>query len=185
MNFKKKLEIADFKAMHHLEMKYYDDSHITPYEEAYRWYLTFPWSNCALYDDERLVGFLDLFPIKQELYEKICAGKYNDINLKVEDIVDVFSNPKERVHMFLCCIVIEEEYRKTDALNLLFKRQIEFYKPFVEKGLQIGNVITDNVTPAGDRFSKRLGFRRHIESTHDSVINICDYLDFVKRIEEL
>jgi len=185
MEFKEQLDLDDFRNMYLLEADYYDESHITPYQEAYRWYLAFPWSNCCLYDKDVLVGFLDLFPIGEDLYAKILTGEFNDADLKQEDIVDVFSQTGNRVHMFLSCIVIRKEYRKTDALKRLLQKQVAFYQPFLALGLKVGNIITDNVTRQGEGFSARLGFERGVLSAHDSVIHVCDYKDFVKKIEEL
>lgn len=185
MNFRENLTLDDFKDMHHLEAKYYDESHITPYQEAYRWYLAFPWSNAALYEQGKLVGFLDLFPVDEDLYFKIAEGEFSDADLKAEDMIDIGTPQKGVLHMFLCCIVIDEAYRKTDALKLLLQKQVDFYKPFIENGLQIEKIITDNVTQAGDRFSTRLGFSKHRESTHGSTINVGDYADFTRRIEGL
>ena len=58
MEVRNHLDLTDFIRMHDLELKFYDESHITPYEEAYRWFLAFPWSNCSIYDGDRLAGFL-------------------------------------------------------------------------------------------------------------------------------
>ncbi len=185
MEFKEKLNLDDFKAMYHLEAVYYEKIHITPYQESYRWYLAFPWSNCCLVDGDNLVGFLDMFPISENLFGQIKSGKFNDADLKTQDIVDVFSMPNSTSHMFLSCIVIHQDYRKTDALSMLLKKQVAFYKPFIEKGLQVGWIITDNVTKEGEGFSQRFGFIRETISSHDSVINISDYKGFAKRIEEL
>ncbi len=185
MEFKEQLNLDDFKAMYHLEAAYYEETYITPYQESYRWYLAFPWSNCCLVDGEVLVGFLDMFPISEDLFNQIKVGEFNDSDLKTQDIVDVFSMPKGPVHMFLSCIVIHKDYRKTDALTMLLKKQVAFYKHFIEKGLQVEWIITDNVTKEGEGFSRRLGFIKETISSHDSVINISDYKGFAKRIEEL
>lgn len=185
MEYREQLNLNDFKAMHQLEAEYYEESHITPYQEAYRWYLAFPWSNRCLYDGDVLVGFLDLFPISEDLCSRIKRGNFNDADLKARDIVDVFSQPKQPVHLFLSCIVIHKDYRKTEALSLLLKKQVAFYRPFIENGLKVISIITDNVTQEGEGFSRRLGFERVTRSSHDSVIYSGDYGDFAKRIEEL
>ena len=184
MIFKDNLTLEDFKKMSDLESKYYDESHITPYEEAYRCYLSFPWSNKALWDNDILIGFLDLYPIKNDLFNQIKAGVFNDKNAGLDDVLDIFNNCDEKINMFLSCIVIDKEYRKTGALKKLLKEQIDFYK---DQGVffNVSSIITDNVTKQGEGFSKRIGLTKVIETDHNSVVYIGDYMEFVKRIEEL
>ncbi|MBR7110226.1 MAG: hypothetical protein IKC90_09305, partial [Akkermansia sp.] len=43
-------------------------------------------------------------------------------------------------------------------------------------------VITDNVTAAGEAFSRRYGFRELLRSDHDSTVYTQSWADFVKRI---
>lgn len=196
LTFKTHYTIDDFIQMYELERKYYTEDHITPYEEAYRWHLKYPWSSCALEDQGRIIGFLDLFPINETLFQKIKSGTYNDCDLTFTDICDITKMTEGHVHLFLSCVVLEKEYRKTEALSMLFKHQIEFYDGYVKnaemkelripdgtcqpKGipLHISHVITDNVTKDGENFSKRLGFQKVIDTQFDSVIYVQEYKDF-------
>ncbi len=196
LTFKTDYTIDDFIQMYELEKKYYTEDHITPYEEAYRWHLKYPWSSCALEDQGRIIGFLDLLPITESLFQEIKSGNFNDSSLSYTDICDITEITEGSVHLFLSCIVIEKEYRKTAALSMLFKHQIEFYDGYVKnaemkelripddtcqpKGipLHISHVITDNVTKEGEKFSKRLGFQKVVHTQFDSVIYVQEYNNF-------
>ena len=98
------------------------------------------------------MGFVNLFPVSDEVFAKLKAGEFNDKNLSVDDIVDIGSVlgdlPNEPLHMFLSCIV----------------------------------VVIDNVTKEGRRFSMKYGFEPIGETQHDSMNFIQKYADFCKRV---
>lgn len=185
MEVRNHLDLTDFIRMHDLELKFYDESHITPYEEAYRWFLAFPWSNCSIYDGDRLAGFLDLFPVSPKVYEKIREGTFNDADLKAEDIIDIRKPPTQPVGLFLSCIVVDEEYRKSGVLARLLRHQTDFYRSLESRGLKVSRIITDNVTRSGERFSEKMGFTRIGESDHDSVIYEMDFKEFEMKVNSL
>lgn len=185
MEVRKNLGRTDFIRMHDLELKFYDESHITPYQEAYRWFLAFPWSNCSVYEEDRLAGFLDLFPVSPSVYEKIRAGTFNDADLTTEDIIDINQPPDHPVGLFLSCIVVDEDYRKSGVLKMLLEHQTDFYRHLTKEGLRVDRIITDNVTRSGELFSEKMGFTRIGETDHDSVIYEMDFNEFEKKVKSL
>lgn len=185
---KEGLSFEDYKYLSRLEAKYYDASHIASAEESFEWAQKYPWTEAVLLDEEqgdRVAGFLDLFPIAPSLYEKIAGGAYNDADLLASDVLDLNTAVPGNYPMFLCCVIIEEEYRRTDALKLLLRHQVQVYKEYEKKGFRFDRVITDNVTESGKRFSQRLGFLKVTDTLHDSVIYAGNYDEFVRRIENL
>jgi hypothetical protein len=168
--------IDDFKEMQELERKFYDDDHITLYEEAYKWYEKYPYTVCGLRGEGRIIGFINMFPIKEHIFQAIKAGAFNDRDLVSDDIVNIDKPIGSKVNMFLCCVLIDDEYRQTDALSILLAENIRYYKHIQTK---IESIITDNVTDKGEAFSKRFGFTRVTESEFDSVIYMADYSEFI------
>lgn len=185
MKIKEKLTFEDFKMMSILEEKFYDCSHITPAAEAYDWYKKFPYSTRVMEDENQIIGFVDMFLITDEIFHAIKSGKFNDKNLTSEGIVDIYKVSQGTYHMFLCCLVIEEQYRKTDALKILLNEHIQFYRQLEEKGIHIDNIITDNVTDSGARFSQKLGFQKQTDSNFSSVIYLMDYKEFKENFNKL
>lgn len=185
MIIKEKLTFEDFKMMSVLEEKFYDPSHITPPEEAYDWYKKFPYTTRVMEDKNKIIGFVDMFIINDEIFHVMKSGKFNDKNLTSEGIVDICKMTQDVYHMFLCCLVIEEQYRKTNALKVLLKEHIQFYEKFEEQGIIIDQIITDNVTESGARFSQKLGFQKQTDSDYNSVIYAMDYKKFKENFNHM
>jgi Acetyltransferase (GNAT) family len=179
MQIIKHFTLDDFKEMQELERKFYVDDHITPYEEAYRWYKEYPYTVRALRDNEKIIGFVNMFPIKDHIFKAIQAGTFNDRDLVLEHIINIHGALEDKVNMFLCCIVIDQDYRRTDALSMLLRENIQYYEHIQT---QIQSIITDNVTDKGESFSKRLGFKKVTDSQFDSIIYMGNYAEFVKSV---
>ncbi|MGL5650070.1 MAG: hypothetical protein ACRDDY_19745 [Clostridium sp.] len=184
MKLKKNLKEEDFKVMKKLEAKYYDGEFITPYEEAYRWYMTYEYSIRCVECDGKVVGFINMFPISDKVYDLLKVGKFNDKYLKLEDLINLDTYKGNDLNLFLSCVLIDSEYRKTDALTSILNEYVKVYKE-VNKNFKIKNVITDNVTQGGANFSERLGFHKVIDSNHDSVVYEITFEDFIKNVREL
>lgn len=183
MEIKQKLTLEDFKTMKKLEEKYYDDEFITPYEEVYEWYNTYDYSIRAVEEDGEVIGFLNLFPIKDEIFNLLKQGKFNDKYLEKDHIVDIYNKDKNEINLFLSCILIDDKYRKTNALQLLLEEYVKYYSE-LEKSVVIKYVITDNVTESGARFSERLGFTKIIDSNHDSKVYATTFNDLKMNIRK-
>lgn len=80
------LTFAHFEQMEELEAGYYSHNFITPAQEAYRWHQTHPRSTVAAFCGSTLAGFVNLLPVRMDLFERITSGAFNDAALKAEDI---------------------------------------------------------------------------------------------------
>lgn len=168
-----------FKVMHALERQYYAEDFITPYQEAYRWYQHYPYSTFAMADGNTLVGFINLFPIQPPVYEALKQGTFNDIDLKISDIIDLTQPSTQAEQMFLSCIVVDKDYRNQGITGMLLQAAAAYYQPYAER---FDRIITDNVTLEGERFSKRLGFQVLGSSDHDSTIYVQAYRTFQQKV---
>lgn len=181
MKIKEKLELQDFKNMKKLEKKYYDDEFITPYEETYEWYNTYDYSIRAVEDDGEVIGFINLFPIKDEIFNLLKQGDFNDKYLETKHVVDIYNEEETEINLFLSCVLIDDKYRKTNALQLLLEEYVKYYSKLEER-VKINYVITDNVTESGARFSERLGFSKVIDSSHNSKVYMTTFNYFKTNI---
>lgn len=188
MKIKENLTLADFKKMKVLESKFYEDEFITPYEEVYDWYSKFDFSIRIVEDKGQVVGFLNLFPINDDIFNLLKKGEFNDKYLKTSHIVNIenlnSSKHQSGINLFLSCILIDADYRKTNALKLLLEEYSKYYSE-VEEKITVNNVITDNVTESGARFSKRLGFDKIVDSNHESEVFMIDFQKFKENIAAL
>jgi len=186
MRIHSKKTIEDYKKMEVMELKYYDAEHVTPYTESFEWAQYCPESDVMLMDKDRIVGFMDILPIKKTVFEGIKEGCFNDKYLTTADIArkqDLKAGA--HVDLLLSCVVIEEEYRKTDALAMLLLAHLKYFMTFLEEGITIDFVVTSNVTDEGIHFSQKMGFQKVCHSDHGTEIYLIPFCDFKKRILEL
>lgn len=169
-----------FEQMAELEARYYGEEFITPPQEAYRWYQRYPYTVVAAADENnRIVGFVNLFPVKEHIYEALRAGCFNDHFLTLEGVEDIAADANTPLRMFLCCLVVDAAYRAQGLTRRILRAAVEQYAAVAYRCTE---VITDNVTEAGEAFSRRYGFRELLRSDHDSTVYTQSWADFVKRI---
>ncbi|WP_055746064.1 hypothetical protein [Brevibacillus choshinensis] len=185
MNIKSGLTIQDFIQMEQLEKKYYGEEHITPYAESYEWYVHRPHSILALEVDNRIIGFMNLFPVRQDIFEQIENGTYNDKYLTYREIIPVESEPVTFLNLFLSCVVIDDHFRKSHALLLLVSSYMDYYEALQRKGVKIEGIVGDAVTADGERFLNKIGLNRYCSSDHDSTIYRGTYEEFVKAVTKM
>ncbi len=168
-----------FEQMAELEKKYYGEDCITPPAEAYRWYQRYPGTTIAAAMGDNIVAFVNLFPVKQTIYEALKAGTFNDHTLTLDGLEAPDNGSEEPLHMFLCCVLTEPAYRGLGLTRHLLSLAVQQYEPVQHRCRRI---ITDNVTPEGAEFSRRYGFEQVQISGHDSLIFEQDYADFAARV---
>lgn len=185
MKQKQKLTLSDYREMYELERKFYGEEHITPYQEAYRWHLVHPGHCRAMEDRGRIVAFVDMFPIQDAVYQQLMAGNFNDRDLTEEGLLQLEGEKPCLAQMFLCCVVVEKEYRRTGALLELLQAHLDFYQHYQEQGFRFQWIVTDNVTQDGERFSRRMGFERIGETSYGTVLYRMPYAAFLKTVSTM
>lgn len=186
MNIKHEKTLEDFIYMEQLELKYYSEEHVTPHEEAYRWHLANPNTGFVLEDGGKIAAFTDILPVKREIFDRIAAGEFNDKYLTAEDLVVMGElGAGDEVSLLLSCVLVDEEYRGTDALKILLCAHLDYYRSFEDRGIRIGDVVTSNVTEAGERFSERMGFERIGRSAHQTELYRSGFRQFYERVLQM
>lgn len=186
MNIKKEKTLDDFRYMEQLELKYYSEEHVTPHQEAYLWYKANPNTGLVLEDNGRIVAFTDILPVKQEILQQIVNGTFNDKYLTPENLIDMDSLKEgDTFNLLLSCVVVDDDYRETDALRILLKAHLEYYGQYSKKGVRINSVVTSNVTEAGERFSERMGFERIGESEHGTAIYEIEFRQLIENVKKM
>jgi len=186
MNIKSDKTLDDFIYMEQLELKYYSKEHVTPYSEAYLWHLSNPKTGFVLEDNGRIAAFTDILPVKKEIFDQIMGGTFDDKYLTSDDLVSMDGLKEgDSVDLLLSCVLVDDDYRETDALKILLTAHIDYYRSYVDRGIWIGTVLTSNVTEAGERFSERMGFERIGRSEHQTTLYQTSFQQFDERVKGL
>ncbi len=177
------LTLRHFEEMEQLEHACYADEFIAPAAEAYAWYLHAPDTTIALVDaGGHVAGFINMFPVSSRVYECLLAGTFNDAELTTVDVVApsrLQPGQDSPLHMFLSCIVVDRAHRGGAVSHRLLSKAVERYA-----GVEhlVDGIVTDNVTPEGERFSRRWGFAHVCASDHGSQIYAQPYEAFAQRV---
>ena len=112
------------------------------------------------YDGDRLVGYINLFPISQKLDNELCS-KSND-RMRDDDItpqeVAVWQTEKEN-NVFIISVVISPDYRNGEAIILLGNGLLSFLREKEAKGYKIASISGSAVSNGGEKFLKRFRAR--------------------------
>ena len=127
-HLKKTLCSADFEVMAEMEARYYGSEAISTSSIMWDMYQVYPYTTFAWETAGELVAFINLFPVKAPVYEDFIKCKISDSEIDLEDIFDISDSPqKQPVPMIFSCILILEDYRKTDLLAKIWRDLVNFY----------------------------------------------------------
>ncbi len=185
---KKDLTLEDYREMQGLEADYYTEDYITPAEEAARWAGHNPWAGVVLTCGNEIVGFLDVLPVGESVFNQIAAGTLNDREMTTEHFLSqemLFQQGGEPRHLFFSCAVVRRDYRGTDALKYLLKAYLDQLHTLLERGVVFQKVAGDCVTEEGERFSRKIGLSYQCESDHGTRIYTGTFSDFLERLRAL
>ena len=186
MNIKNDKTPEDFQYMEQMELKFYSEKFITPWKEAYQWNVSNPKTGFVLEDCGRIVAFTDILPVRQEVFDGIVNGSFDDKYLTENDLVAIEESKEgDRVNLLLACILVDEDYRETDALKTLLNAHLDYYRSLADRGIQIETVVTSNVTREGERFSERMDFDRIGRSGHDTTLFRTSFRQFDERVKQM
>lgn len=175
------LQFRHFEQMAQLEEQYYGAEFITPPQEAWRWYARYPYTVVAELVDDAVVGFVNLFPVKADIYEALREGRFNDHFLTLEGVEDIAGPGEAPLHMFLSCVLVEPAYREQGLTRRLLAKAAAQYAAVRHRCTA---VVTDNVTEEGERFSQRYGFRLLCHSDHGSAVYALSWAEFERALTQ-
>lgn len=173
-----KLCYSHFLQMELLEKQFYDDEYITPAIEAFNWYKKHPYSVVAIQHENKIIGFINMFPVSDSVFSSLKEGTFNDKNLSHNDIIDITESNNAPFHMFLSCIAVSTEYRNCGITDLLLKEAICQYA--IKEEL-FDFILADAVTDDGNRFVRNYGFKFVCSSNHSSNVYMQSYKEFVQQ----
>lgn len=159
MVIKENLSRKDFQRMAEIEALYYDSEYITDWEDSYDWYVFSKDTVVAVAEGNVIVAFMNLFPVSDEFYKVIYEGSHHEGYLDLDDVLRIRDGMQESYHLFLSCVAVHPDYRKSEALAMILDAYSQKYTAYLDAGYLLKDVVTHNVTEAGVSFSKRLGFQ--------------------------
>lgn len=110
--------------------------------------------------DDKPIGYISFYPLKDEIYLKFRNGKLKDFELSCNDILNF--NDLQSLNCLFSSIVIDKQFQKTNALKYLlsgFKRKID------SMNVKINKVLFDCVSVDGENLARNLFDAQFINSS--------------------
>lgn len=108
------------------------------------------------YDGDRVVGYLNYFPITEELYSKIFEGnELQDDNIEPESICDL----KDCKYIYLMSVAVNKDYQNKGIGNRMVSAFNDIIYRYIDDGINISNIITSTVTKYGENLIKSYDFK--------------------------
>jgi GNAT superfamily N-acetyltransferase len=172
------LELRHFEQMEAIELAAYGAEFVAPAREAWEWHRALPSSTVALAAGDEVVGFVNLFPVRPEVFGALRAGRYNDAEMTAADLVDP-RGETGALHMFLSCIAVGEGWRGRGVADRLLKEAVRAYADVEGR---CAGVACDTVTDGGARLARRYGLRPLGPSDHGSAVFAGSYQAFAAAV---
>ncbi len=111
-----------------------------------------------LYDDNRLIGYLCLFPLKDSLFEEISNGdKLFDSDIPGDMLLQY--KPNNVYKLYLISMVIIPEYQNKGLSKNLIKGFYNFILEKKKNNILFSKILSSAVTNEGKQMLERMGFK--------------------------
>ncbi len=112
---------------------------------------------CLLHND-KIVGYINFCPLTDQAYQEYRNLNLHDYDLTQNHIPKYQDNTD--VKCLFMSIVISEEHRDGEAIKCLLKGLENKLIDLKNRGINITHILSECVSSAGEKVTKRLGFRK-------------------------
>ncbi len=107
-----------------------------------------------VYDDAKLIGYINFFPVTDDLHQNMT--NQNENRFWDDDINDTHIKAwSQKNNIFIISVVVLKEYQNTDAIIHLSNTFLDFLRDKSSKGFKISSVSGFAVSTSGVRLLKR------------------------------
>ena len=114
-----------------------------------------------LYEEEKMIGYINFFPMTKELYQEMMDD--NNFSMRDDDIepFEMQQWDKTKEHdVFIISLVILPEYRDKEAIVVLGNAFLDFLRQKNNSGYYIKSLSGSAVSNGGANFLKRFGAKQ-------------------------
>lgn len=123
----------------------------------------------------KLVGFFNTLPIRENIFDQIKSGNFDDTKFTIDDIrqYDIPGFYK----LYLCSFCIHPAYNTTTAFRIIYNGFFDFLLNLAsEREIYISDIIADGVTPKGSSLCESIGMNKVTVSSHKSSVYIASLI---------
>jgi len=163
------LSREDFDDMHEIDTLVLRSDLIASANIAFAWYEYNAYSHIAIRSQatRKVVGYITLFPITEDLFQQIKKGDFKDNDLSTANIRR-YDMPDFYI-LYIACVAIHPKYHNTKAFSFLYRAAIQMLLDLaVEREVYITEIITEASTLQGEKLCKIVGLQKTLETNIDT-----------------
>lgn len=141
-------------------------------EKCKQWLQVCPDMYIALYENKKMVGYINFVPLTAKCFGKFKNGKMCDSQINARDILPF---RKGENFCLLMSIVIRKEYQNTKAIILLTQALLDRIDNFAKRGIYIPQFLTECVSDDGKKFITRTFDSKKISNSKNGEIYLCSF----------
>ena len=165
------LTLDDFKDMEKIERYYYSADQIATPEDSYAWYCADSNSCVAIKRDNKVVGFINILSLKEDIFMQIKNDLMNEHDLRVQDLE--LNKDRYMNYLYFSCIAIDPLYRQPDVFLQLIRAYQTTLNKILSDGACIKEVMSDCITNEGQRASAQLlHMHPYKQTSHSTTIYV-------------
>ena len=160
----------DIVETYRLESMLFPAAHVPGPELSRSWYAHNPLTLLGVRDiaSGRLIGFLQVLPINDALFETIKRGHFDDTKFSVDDIV-LYDRPGA-YKLYIASFCIHPDYNSNlqffkTMYNTFFDMLVDLAR---ERGVVVTEVVADGITEKGRLLCRGMGLKKQTASSHGS-----------------
>jgi hypothetical protein len=141
----------------------------------------------VLNDGEKLAGYINFTPLKEQSYENYRAGKINDTDLRAADLLNFADGREKPLNCLFMSIAVSKEYtehnmRSFETLMAALDKRLADYR---DNGVKFGRVLCDIINPKLAHLVEKLGYTKigHIGAADGELYegDLSNGFSFIKR----
>lgn len=129
-----------------LDKLVYTNNNIGTFDKCKEWLSVNPNIYTILKHNNKIIGYINFFPVTNECYNKIKSGAMKDYEIKASDLAKFITNKPQKC--LFDSIVIHPDFQTGTALIKLWNG---FIKKLKSLNAQVSSVIMDCVSEIGER----------------------------------
>lgn len=141
-------------------------------EKCKQWLQVCPDMYIALYENKKMVGYINFVPLTAKCFDKFKNGKMCDNQINARDILPF---RKGENFCLLMSIVIRKEYQNTKAIILLTQALLDRIDNFAKKGIYIPQFLAECVSVDGKKFITRTFDCKKVSNSKNGEIYLCSF----------
>ena len=149
---------------------YKDETLMGSLERCKQWLDACPDMYISIYDNEKMVGYINFVPLTPACFEKFKNGEMSDDEIQDSDILPYH---KGENLCLLMSIVVDEKYQNGETINLLTNALFDKINSLAKEKKYITQILAECVSDDGKKYVTRTFESKKITNSKNGEIYIC------------